>query len=78
MACKHRSSWLIAGGYIEWCHGCGAFRNLSHMGGVSSALAVVSPWCRVGESHDVFQRRKEAYIKAQHTRARKRDKKAAS
>ena len=73
MPCKHRSSWLIAGGYIEWCHDCGAFRNLSWMGGENAAFMVVSPWCRTGESHEQFQRRKEAYIKAKHTRAKNRD-----
>jgi hypothetical protein len=30
--CRHeRHSWLIAGGYYEWCYVCGAFRGLKHI-----------------------------------------------
>jgi hypothetical protein len=32
--CRHeRNSWLIAGGYIEWCFACGAWRQLIQIGG---------------------------------------------
>jgi len=32
--CYHqRNSWLIAGGHIEWCYACGAWRQLIQIGG---------------------------------------------
>ena len=27
--CNHRSTWLIAAGYYEWCYQCGALRKMS-------------------------------------------------
>ena len=34
--CYHdRNSWLICGGYIEWCYVCGAFRNMRKIEGNS-------------------------------------------
>jgi len=38
-----RSSWLIAGGYVEWCYQCGAWRQLvrEHPGNV---LRPAGPW----------------------------------
>ena len=34
--CRHeRNSWLIAGGYYEWCYVCGAFRKMKHNKGNS-------------------------------------------
>lgn len=34
-----RNSWLIAGGWIEWCYQCGAWRQMQRMApnGVSPA-----------------------------------------
>ena len=26
-----RSSWLICGGWVQWCYQCGAWRNLRHV-----------------------------------------------
>ena len=26
--CRHRKTWLVAGGYIEWCYECGAIRQM--------------------------------------------------
>lgn len=26
--CRHRRTWLIAGGYHEWCYECGALRRM--------------------------------------------------
>lgn len=28
MSCRHRDTWLIASGYLEWCWRCGALREL--------------------------------------------------
>ena len=42
--CRHRDSWLIAGGNYEWCYRCGALRRMREIG-----IAHVSPmtlWCR--------------------------------
>ena len=27
--CRHRATWLVAGGHIEWCYECGAIRRLT-------------------------------------------------
>ena len=29
--CRHRTSWIILGGYAEWCYFCGAWRRLQPM-----------------------------------------------
>ena len=26
--CRHSKTWLVAGGYIEWCYECGAMRQM--------------------------------------------------
>ena len=40
-----RSSWLIAGGYIEWCYQCGAWRQLRRSDArFANVLVVASPW----------------------------------
>lgn len=26
--CRHRKTWLVAGGFIEWCYECGAIRQM--------------------------------------------------
>ena len=31
--CRHRDSWLLLGGDLEWCYRCGAFRTLAHAEG---------------------------------------------
>jgi len=32
--CRHdRNSWLIAGGYWQWCFVCGALRPMKNLGG---------------------------------------------
>ena len=40
-----RNSWLIAGGYIEWCYQCGAWRNL-RPADMGDGMAPASPWHR--------------------------------
>ena len=29
--CRHRKSWIVCGGYIEWCYECGALRKMKHI-----------------------------------------------
>ncbi len=38
MRCRHRDSWLIAGGNYEWCFRCGALRRCRETG-----IAQVTP-----------------------------------
>lgn len=44
--CRHVTSWVIFGGYGEWCWGCGAYRRLS---GPEGECAVVSDWAYPGD-----------------------------
>jgi len=39
MACKHRHSWILAGGLVEWCYQCGAVRLLRRVDRTISAPA---------------------------------------
>ena len=49
--CRHRDSWLIAGGAYEWCYRCGALRNMREIG--IAQVTPQSPWCRpVGPAAD--------------------------
>lgn len=74
--CRHRNSWLLLGGLVEWCYQCGAWRQLKANG--LNSLAVVGPWCVPtgpnGENpHEWFRKRKAQYEKARATkRGRKR------
>ncbi len=31
--CRHRNTWILAGGSGEWCYVCGAYRGLSAWSG---------------------------------------------
>lgn len=43
--CRHeRNSWIICGGYAEWCYVCGAWRKLEPISPNSSRAA--STWAR--------------------------------
>jgi hypothetical protein len=44
MPCRHRESWLIAGGAYEWCYQCGALRTMFESG--IAQVTPTSPWCR--------------------------------
>lgn len=49
--CRHRDSWLIAGGSHEWCYRCGALRQMREIG--IAEVEPKSPWVRpVGASAD--------------------------
>lgn len=49
--CRHRSTWIIAGGSYEWCYACGSLRNMSERG--IADCVPTSPWCRPsGSPHD--------------------------
>lgn len=42
--CRHeRNSWLIVGGFAEWCYVCGSYRNLKE---VKGGLAPLGEWHR--------------------------------
>jgi hypothetical protein len=34
--CRHRKTWLVAGGHIEWCYECGAMRQMERIDGVNA------------------------------------------
>ena len=42
--CRHSSSWIMAGGHIEWCYRCGAVRRLRKISPMASVPA--STWAR--------------------------------
>lgn len=42
--CRHRDTWLVAGGSYEWCYNCGAFRTTRETG--PAQVTPSSPWCR--------------------------------
>lgn len=35
MTCRHRTSWLVASGWIEWCYRCGAIRVMRVIAGTN-------------------------------------------
>ena len=41
-----RNSWLIAGGAVEWCYQCGAWRHLSPVNGAGNTVMPVTKWQR--------------------------------
>lgn len=61
--CKHRKTWIISGGLTEWCHDCGAFRNLAPASLRSNAIRPISSWCLVGMSYDDFIKKDLAWRK---------------
>lgn len=42
--CKHRRTWMIAGGHYEWCYECGAVRGMRFMD--SNSIAPRTYWER--------------------------------
>lgn len=42
--CRHRKTWLIAAGTVEWCYACGAFRRCQHTR--PTAVVPTTPWCK--------------------------------
>ena len=46
--CKHRATWIMAAGRLEWCYHCGAVRILER-NEKSNTCFPVSPWqCPTG------------------------------
>ena len=41
-----RNSWVIAGGAVEWCYQCGAWRSLKPVNGRSNVLMAATKWQR--------------------------------
>lgn len=72
LPCKHSKTWLIAGGRIEWCYQCGAFRTLNEL--ISGGSVVCSAWCSPSTDNpwDAWRKRTKAWKKASETRALKR------
>ncbi len=49
--CKHRKSWIVCGGHLEWCYQCGAIRQLVKTGPAASTVG--GPWtCPTGVDGD--------------------------
>jgi len=45
--CRHDShSWLLAGGYWEWCYQCGAVRKLIPLERTANTLMPTTQWLR--------------------------------
>lgn len=42
--CRHRGTWLLADGYLEWCYECGALRKMYHSG--PAEIAPRTRWTR--------------------------------
>jgi hypothetical protein len=66
MTCRHRNSWLIAGGSHEWCYQCGALRQMQETG--IAQVTPRSPWVRptgpTGENpFTAWSRRIPAYLR---------------
>ena len=52
--CSHRKTWIIAGGYYEWCYSCGALRKMKLIEGNAGAPA--SKWIRpVGNGENPYR-----------------------
>jgi hypothetical protein len=65
MKCRHRDSWLIAGGAYEWCYRCGALRRMRESG--IASVTPMSVWQRpIGAEADNpwarFDRLSKAYV----------------
>ncbi len=70
MTCKHRKSWLLLGGSLEWCHVCGAWRRLRPVSELS--VAADGPWCYVGMEHEDFVKSEQRYRRQMFTRRQNR------
>lgn len=56
--CRHSTSWLIAGGAIEWCYGCGAVRFMRKLG--PTTCEPRTTWCAPTggrNPHDEWEKR---------------------
>jgi len=53
--CRHRRSWIMASGLIEWCYSCGAVRVLKQTSPCASIPA--STWTRpVGSGENPYNK----------------------
>ena len=41
MACKHRKTWIMASGHLEWCYQCGAIRQMQPISGTNTTAPYV-------------------------------------
>ena len=44
--CRHRKTWLIAGGFWEWCYQCGAIRLMRWVEGTQNCVTPAEKWTR--------------------------------
>lgn len=77
--CRHRHSWIIASGRVEWCYHCGAFRPLRVVGPAASSpiSEVAGPWVRPtgpdGENPwETCKKNEEAWLKRMTTKRKNR------
>jgi len=35
--CRHRKSWIMCSGWLEWCYECGAVRQLEQIEGTNGS-----------------------------------------
>ena len=42
--CRHNGTWLICGGYGEWCYECGALRRMQVVN--RNEVRAETQWCR--------------------------------
>lgn len=43
--CRHRHTWLVASGYIEWCYECGAIRKMQRIHNTNS-VCPLGKWAK--------------------------------
>jgi hypothetical protein len=44
--CLHRKSWLLCGGFLEWCYACGAIRQHKRDPMYTNTVTPDGPWQR--------------------------------
>ena len=44
--CKHRKTWLIAGGFVEWCYQRGAIRQMKRIEGLANGFTPAEKWIK--------------------------------
>ena len=44
--CRHRSAWVINGGYGLWCYECGAYRQTKVVDGTNHIVPIGKRWIK--------------------------------
>ena len=58
--CRHRQTWFIADGRLEWCWRCGALREISRTLGDCVAMPWVKPTATGTNPYTAWRNRCEA------------------